>query len=33
MPCNNSGICVQKSNATAVEEYFGAERVYAKNER
>ena len=33
MPCNNSGICVQKSNATAVEEYFGADRVYAKNER
>ena len=32
IPCNNSGICVQKSNATEVKMYFGADRVYPKNE-
>ena len=32
-PCNNSGICVQKSNSTAVKAHFGDELVFPKNER
>ncbi|XP_028394701.1 protein crumbs homolog 1-like [Dendronephthya gigantea] len=32
-PCKNgSVVCVQKSNKTAIKMYFGADRIYAKNE-
>ena len=32
-PCQNGATCVQKSNDTAVEIYFGKEKIYARNER